>query len=140
METILGAWRLLSFRVHENDGRKVHPYGEDVTGLLLFEKNGYMSEICSGNRRPIVPGVDINLKTDAEKIAIAKDFSASSGRFELQEGKIIFHIEVSLLPALVGTAQERSYRLEDSRLILQAAPVWLGEKSFVANFTWERVA
>ena len=140
MESIIGTWRLHTFEVESSDGSVNHPHGKDVRGLLILEQGGYMAEMITGNRRRATSAIDVNLLADAEKIAVATDVSANSGRFELQGGMLLFHIEVSLLPALIGVSQERFYRINGNRLLLWMSPVSLGERSLTAKSVWERIS
>ena len=62
--------------------------------------------------------------TPAEKVAAMETYAAYAGRYEVreQEQKVIHHVEFSLFPNWIGTAQERFYRFEEDRLVLYTEP------------------
>ena len=42
-EPIVGTWKLESFELQAPDGTISHPYGEAVTGFLVYSPEGVMS-------------------------------------------------------------------------------------------------
>ena len=142
MNSIIGTWKLLSFKVHEfgEDGRVRYPYGSDVSGLLIYDRQGYMSETIAANTRPQVSAIDTSLMVDEEKMAIAEHFSGYAGKFEIQDDTILHHIEVSFHPNRTGTTQEKSYCFDDEKLILRVPPLRFGEKLFEPMSVWERAS
>jgi hypothetical protein len=42
-EQLVGAWKFLSMTARKPDGEVIHPYGEDLYGLLVYTASGHMS-------------------------------------------------------------------------------------------------
>ncbi len=143
MDSILGSWKLVSFKVREIGGdisKVQHPYGTDVSGTLIYEQQGYMCEIIAGNSRPRAAAVDTKLMLDEEKMAIAENFRGFSGTFEVQVDKILHHIHVSFLPRLAGTTQEKNFCFEDEKLVIREPQIRFGEKLLEPVTIWERAS
>lgn len=127
----VGAWRLVSTEFKDADGKLTYPYGPDPQGILTYTADGYMSgAIMDSQRQPFASG-NIFDATDAERAAVAYGYVSYAGRFEVVEGKVLHHVEVSLAPNWLGTTQERGYRLDGDRLTLVAPR---------GTLVWERVA
>jgi len=50
-QDFVGTWRLVEYTFHHEDGTVERPWGEDVTGYLLYTPQGYMSANLSPARR-----------------------------------------------------------------------------------------
>ena len=51
MDSLIGAWRLLSFEFRNKDGQVSYPFGEDAVGYIIYSQDGYVSiTIMSANR------------------------------------------------------------------------------------------
>jgi hypothetical protein len=54
------------------------------------------------------------------------------------EDRVVHHVEVSLFPNWVGSAQVRHYELAGNRLTLSTAPLLQGGRERRAYLVWER--
>ena len=77
--------------------------------------------------------------TVEEKNAAMDTFFSYCGRYEVQDDKVIHHIEVSVFPNWTGMKQERIYSLEGDRLTLSTPPFLVGGIEQTAHLIWERV-
>jgi hypothetical protein len=114
MDSLIGAWRLLSFEFRNKDGQVRYPFGEDAVGYIIYSEDGYLA------------------------ITIMSAFFSYCGRYEVRGDRVIHHLEVSLFPNWIGVDLERIFELEDNRLILSAPLLWSGVEQS-ARTIWERV-
>lgn len=144
-----GTWRLLEYSFHHEDGSVEHPWGDEVSGYLLYTPQGYMSANLSPAHRSWrsrlarltaeVPAAEETGKIALARRGVPRDYIAYSGRFELKEGTIIHHVEVSLFPHWVGLPQVRHYAFSDDQLTLSTPLINSGRSRVVASLRWERV-
>jgi hypothetical protein len=90
--------------------------------------------------RPIFSGPDQSTGTMEEIKTAFEGFVSYYGPYEvdLDNRKVITHVEGSLYPNWVGDNQERFFEFSDNRLILRTLPIQLGEEIFVGILVWER--
>ena len=111
---LVGSWRLVSWENRDADGTVSYPMGRDVQGYIMYNPDGYMSVIITGPDRPAFRDADLGGGTDEERARAAATCIAYCGRYELQAGRVVHYVELSLFPNWVGTTQERF--LESRRL------------------------
>lgn len=138
-EELIGTWRLKSYELKSIDGDCYYPYGSNPKGYLLYNKNGYMSGMISKSDRPHLSKNDIRKLPEKEKSSLSEGFYAYSGKYELQKSKILHKIEVSFIPNLVGTTEERYFQILDNKMILSIPPVIINGKEFILYITWEKM-
>ncbi|MGZ7135475.1 MAG: lipocalin-like domain-containing protein, partial [Methanobacterium sp.] len=51
MESVISTWRLKSFKQRFEEGDLMLPSGENPEGILIYDKDGYMSVIISKSDR-----------------------------------------------------------------------------------------
>lgn len=124
-DSFIGAWSLVSWELRPTrGGEPYYPLGKDSQGLLVYSADGYMSVVLMKPGR--VPNGSPWLfdGTPAEKVAAMESYMSYAGRYEVreQEHKVIHHVEFSLFPNWIGTAQERLFGFEEDRLVLYTEP------------------
>jgi len=135
----IGTWRLVSFHTKRADGQVKYPLGRDAAGYIIYNEDGYVSvAIMNANRSKFASG-DIFGGTTEEKVAAADTYISYCGRYEIQEGKVIHHIEVSFFPNWIGADQERIFEFDGERLSLSTPPFLVGGVQQTAHMVWERV-
>ena len=144
-----GTWRLLEYTFHHEDGAIERPWGDEVSGYLLYTPQGYMSANLSPAHRnwrfrrarlkAEVPAAEEGGMVRLARRGVPRDYIAYSGRFELKDGMIIHHVEVSLFPHWVGFPQHRYYQFTEDQLILRTSSINSGRRRVVAQLRWERV-
>ena len=116
---IVGTWKLVSTEETMKDGatRPFPAFGPRAKGLLVYQRDGYMSAILMN---PDIPKrADSAHPTPEEKLAAADGTFAYAGRYEIDIAKkqIIHLPEAATNPAFVGSRQVRPYVLDGNRLI-----------------------
>ena len=135
-ERLLGAWRLLTWESIGDDGSVDHPMGTDPEGVVVYTPDGTMMTTLGRSGRAPITGGDMLAGPDAERLAAFGSFIAYTSRFRIDGGDVIHHVEMSLFPNWVGTAQRRHVELSaDGRsLVLSSDGRMSGQR-----LTWERI-
>ena len=136
---LVGTWRLASFELRKSDGQISYPFGQDAVGYIIYTADGYMSvAMMTAKRLKFVAG-DILGGSDEEKLAAADTYLSYCGRYEIREGKVIHHIEVSFFPNWIGVDQVRILEFDGKRLSLGTPPLLVGGAQQTAHLIWEPV-
>lgn len=139
--SFVGAWRLLSWENRSTDGRVSYPMGRNVAGYILYTADGYMNvAIMAADRPHFSSGDDALGGTVEERAQAAKTYLSYAGSYEIGDGEILHHVQVSLFPNWVGGTQRRFYELDGDRLTLSTAPMLLAGTERRAYLVWERAA
>lgn len=133
-----GSWRLVSWENRTTDGRVTHPLGKDVSGYILYTADGHMNVAIAAGGRPRFAANDLLAGTAEEWARAAKTYASYAGTYEIGEGEVIHHVEVSLFPNWVGEEQRRFFEFEGDRLTLSTAPMTLAGIESRAYLVWER--
>lgn len=137
--SFVGTWRMLSLETRTADGDIKYPLGRDAIGYLIYTADGYMSaSLMRDGRRNHADG-DRRGGTVEEKLAAAESYISYCGRYEVGEDRVIHHVEVADIPNLVGTSQERFFKLSHGRLSLSTPPTLFEGKQVTGHLVWERV-
>jgi hypothetical protein len=122
-EQLVGAWKFMSMTAKKPNGEVVHPYGEDLYGMLVYTASGHMSFLGMRRDRPQFASDDPFDGTPEEIQTAFEGFDAYCGTYEvdMDKGTITHHVDASRLPGWVGTDQVRHFRFSDDRLILTAS-------------------
>jgi len=136
LDQLVGTWRLDSFELEAPDGTVSHPYGERVTGYLVYTPEGVMSSAFMRADRGA--GGDPDLSR-AETAPSWDAFMAYSGAYRVEGDRILHDVEVSSLAVWIGTVQERWFKIDGDRLHLLTAPLAVGESAPVGRLVWTRV-
>ncbi|KAG9721025.1 hypothetical protein KCU73_g14369, partial [Aureobasidium melanogenum] len=124
---LIGAWKLVSWTIEEESGKKSYPFGENVQGIIMYTPDGFMSA------QIMQPGAqkwhvnDLIGGTQEEKADAMSHYVAYSGPFhvEMDNGKpkLCHSMSVSLFPGWLGDTQERLCNLEGDVLQLSTPPM-----------------
>jgi hypothetical protein len=133
MSTLVGTWKLVSFEETLPSGERIHPYGDNPVGLLIYTETGHMSvQIMTRDRQPLsaVPFEEINA---TEIKAAVAGFTGFCGTYSVDSdtGTVLHRVQCHVLPGSVGKELRRTYELENDRLVLKP--------SDTRSITWERV-
>jgi aminoglycoside phosphotransferase (APT) family kinase protein len=131
--SLVGTWKLVSFKVPNDKGELEDRFGPNPTGFLTYTADGRVSVIMANSRRkPFTswppPAEDAT--------ATFLTFASYAGTYAFSGDKVTHHIEVSLIQALVNTDQVRSVKLEGDRLTLRGGGLLGGG---VTELVWERL-
>jgi len=125
----VGTWKLVDYAFLHEDGTVEKPWGDHVVGYLLYSAEGYMS----GNLSPA------GRRHRVEKASRKRDYIAYAGPYTVEGDTVTHHVEVSLFPNWLGTAQLRYHKREGDRLILCTPPIPSGDGVVAVQLTWEKV-
>jgi hypothetical protein len=109
-QSLVGTWQVVSFEaVSPKTGEREPARGEHPSGYTIFTPEGRMSVLITnaGRKAP---------STDRDRTDLFQSMVAYTGTYRIEGDKWTTKVDVAANPALVGTEQERSFRLEGDRL------------------------
>lgn len=120
MEQLIGTWKLVKYQDVAEDGSIYYPFGEDATGFIMYNLDGYMSAQLMKQGRPAYASGDLHKGTTEEMATAAEGYLAYAGNFEIDEAhSTIYHtMLVSMNPTWLGDTQPREFSLEDDILTI----------------------
>jgi hypothetical protein len=112
-DQFIGAWRLVALEVVDADGTSVHR--GDSTGMFVFTREGRLAVQVMDRTPQAVP------PAEPERYSRG-GYEATFGRYEVDERTHTFtyHVEGSLVRALVGKALLRAYEFKGNQLIVRS--------------------
>lgn len=134
---LVGAWRLVSWQLIDDDGSIDHPLGSDAIGQLMYTESGHVSaQLVRANQAPFASD-DWQRASPAEMVAAWPGYFGYFGTFSVdpERGVVTHHVQAGWFPNLAGTEQVRHYRFEEGLLVLDASTAW-GEVRIV----WQKAA
>jgi hypothetical protein len=129
-ESLVGTWKLVSFKAPNDKGELEDRFGPNPTGFLTYTADGRVSIVMADSRRK--PFASWPPTEDARATFLT--FASYAGTYTFSGDRVTHHIEVCLIQALVNTDQVRSVKLEGDRLTLQGGGV-----CGVTELVWERL-
>lgn len=137
-EDLIGAWQLVRYFVRFADGREATPLGDDAVGRICYTADGHMYGFMARAQRQPFASADRLLAAPAEKAQAFDDCVTYAGRWTLREdGLVVHHVELSLLPNWTGQEQLRIPLLDAQGLEL-AAHIGEGAARRSAIVRWRR--
>ena len=133
-QDIIGTWRTIGHEIVAKDGTVSHPFGPGPHhGNLVYHPNGTVSVlVIRTDPRKLGSG-----SSPAERGAALERCVVYVGHWEIRGNMVVHHIDVSLNPDWVGTAQQRNATLDGDRLVLSPPPDQTGA---TARISWQRVS
>lgn len=135
----VGRWRLLSFEVKAPSGEVTYPLGKDVLGSLVYSQDGYMTASVMRANRAHFSSEEMWAGKPEEKVSAFDSYISYCGRYEVKEGKIIHHVELSLFPNWSGADQERHFEFAGGRLALRTPFISAVGLEQTVQLIWQRV-
>jgi len=138
-EEIIGTWKLVSW-VYENEkGETVDYLGKHATGILMYDKHGYMNAQLMKADRSIFASDSISGAMPDEALGAFNTYLAYFGKYyEEKPGEVVHIVEGSLFPNWIGNKEVRYGRIENNVLILHTPPIPAQGREIVFYITWER--
>jgi hypothetical protein len=144
-DKFVGAWRLVSIETVRPNGEVIYPfYGKHPEGLIMYDRNGWMSVQIVSDPPPTVPTSSSREETIAaspsEKAKALDGYYAYCGTWtlDLANATVTHHIRQSLYPGERGEDAVRHFVLDGDRLILTAKAHEMGE-DHERKLVWQRV-
>jgi Lipocalin-like domain len=137
---LFGVWRLVSTEQRMADGtrRPSRKFGPHGVGFLFYS---YPNRMCAMLVDPSRAHWKSEDDPTAEELRATFDhFNAYTGTFEVnaQEGFLVHHIEVGIVPNETGESAKRYFQFVDEQLVLRPAPP-LPNSMLEYTLTWAKV-
>jgi hypothetical protein len=143
IKKIVGSWKLVSIEATRPNGDVIRDWGQNPTGLLVYDSNGNVTVQFMRDPRPI--SENGALTSDEKKTAFDGYYAYfGSYDFDVNAGTVTHHIKSSLRPFEVGVDYKRFYKLSGNKLTLATPPMRSavagsdGEQR-VYKLIWERI-
>jgi hypothetical protein len=115
-DKIIGTWKLVSVLYEDVQTKERTPVlGEHPKGCQIATPKGRWLALVTGEGRKVP-------ENDADRGAALRSMIAYTGRYQVEGGKITTKVEAAWNEAWVGTEQERFYKFEGDRLLLESPP------------------
>lgn len=116
-EKIVGTWKLVSVVYEDQLTKERTPVlGEHPRGRQIATADGRWLALVTAENRPVP-------KTDEERARALQSMIAYTGRYRVEEGKVITKVEAAWNEAWVGGEQVRMIRFEGDRLFIESPPM-----------------
>ncbi len=135
--SVVGTWRLKRWETRDAGGKVAYPLGPDAVGYLTYTPGGHVFVAIMRAGRPPFAGDDLLGGTPEERAAAAAGYVAYGGRYEVRDGAVIHHVELSLFPNWVGADQLRFAEVAEDELTITTRPLRIGGET-VNRLVWER--
>jgi len=135
-DRIVGTWKLVSVMYEDTQTKELTPVlGAHPRGYQIATPEGRWIALVTADGRPIP-------KTDEERARALRTMIAYSGRYRVEDGKVITKVEVAWNEAWVGSEQVRFLRFEgDDVLHIESPPMPhpnVNDKVVRVIVTWRR--
>jgi Lipocalin-like domain len=133
---IVGTWKLVSVVYEDAQTKERTPVlGEHPRGYQIATPEGRWLALVTADGRPIP-------KTDEERAQALRTMIAYTGRYRVEDGKVITKVEAAWNEAWVGGEQVRFIRFEGNNLLHIESPPMphpnVNNKVVRVIVTWER--
>jgi len=135
-DRIVGTWKLVSVVYEDAQTKERTPVpGEHPRGYQIATPEGRWIALVTADGRPVP-------KTDEDRAKALRTMIAYSGRYRVEDGKVITKVEVAWNEAWVGGEQVRFLRFEgDDLLHIESPPMPhpnVNNKVVRVIVTWQR--
>jgi hypothetical protein len=116
-DKIVGTWTLVSVVYEDQQTKERTPVlGEHPRGRQIATSDGRWLALVTAENRPIP-------KTDQDRARALQTMIAYTGRYRVEDGKVITKVEAAWNEAWVGGEQVRFIRFEGERLFIESPPM-----------------
>ncbi|MCC6778265.1 MAG: lipocalin-like domain-containing protein [Hyphomicrobiales bacterium] len=116
-QRIVGTWTLVSVVYEDQETKAQTPVlGQHPKGRQIATADGRWLALVTGEGRPVP-------KTDEERAQALRSMIAYTGRYRVEDGKVITKVEAAWNEAWVGGEQVRFIRFEGDRLFIESPPM-----------------
>jgi hypothetical protein len=128
MSEVVGTWRLVSTKAHDDAGRSLAPpYGPKATGVVVFQADGRMMTVLCDGRATLPAGEP-------------RQYMSYSGNYIFDGKTLVTRVDASSEVSRVGGEQVRQVRFEDGRLVLNPPRRLFAGVMQHQELVWERIA
>ena len=94
---LVGVWKRTTFvRKYADNGELAKPWGETISGMMIFSVGGHFTMVMNRNDRKAGT-------TDAELAALYRTAFSGGGTYKVDGDKVVCRYDTSSSPAFVGT-------------------------------------
>ena len=116
-QKIVGTWKLVSVVYEDQESKTRTPVlGEHPKGRQIATADGRWLALVTAEGRTVP-------KTDEERAQALRTMIAYTGRYRVEDGKVITKVEAAWNEAWVGGEQTRFIRFEGDRLFIESPPM-----------------
>ena len=116
-QKIVGTWKLVSVVYEDQESKARTPvYSEHPRGRQIATADGLWLALVTAEGRSVP-------KTDEERAQALRTMIAYTGRYRVEDGKVITKVEAAWNEAWVGGEQVRFIRFEGDRLFIESPPM-----------------
>ena len=116
-QKIVGNWKLVSVVYEDQESKARSPvYGEHPRGRQIATADGIWLALVTAEGRTVP-------KTDEERAQALRTMIAHTGRYRVEDGKVVTKVEAAWNEGWVGGEQTRFIRFEGDRLFIESPPM-----------------
>jgi hypothetical protein len=138
MDKFEGSWELIEKFSITSEGEKIHPWGKDVKGMIIYSKGRMAAQLGIKNRYNFNSFDSKSVSKDEAQSAI-NSYISYFGTYHIHDDYIIHKIEQSLFPNWVGHNVKRFYSFEGDLLTLEAKEITLINGLEKTVLVWKRL-
>lgn len=138
---LIGSWKLVSHQWRADDGEIIRPYGENPSGVIMYDRGGHMSVHLASSTRSKFASEDSRRATADEIKAAFHSYNGYFGSYTYDSEKhaVTHHIQSCSIPNWSGVDQLRYVNLEGDILTLSSPPMLRDGKMRRAEGEWQRM-
>ncbi len=139
--SLLGTWRLVSYKAEYSDGSVTDLYGSSPLGIISYDATGHMFVHVMKTDLPKCGTIDRRKCPDKQaRLAFDNSF-AYWGRYEVKpsEKMVLHYVQGASWPDFVGISQSRFIEVSGNRLTIKTPPRKIGGVENVGVLFWERI-
>jgi hypothetical protein len=134
-DQIVGTWKLLSVMYEDQQTKELTPVlGQNPKGSQIATPEGRWLALVTAEGRKVP-------QTDEERAQALRSMISYSGRYRVEDNKVITKVEIAWNESWVGGEQVRFVRFEGDRLYIESPPMPhpnVGGRVVRVIVTWER--
>jgi hypothetical protein len=134
-DQIVGTWKLLSVMYEDQQTKELTPVlGQNPKGSQIATADGRWLALVTAEGRKAP-------QTDEERAQALRSMIAYSGRYRVDDNKVITKVEIAWNESWVGGEQVRFVRFEGDKLYIESPPMPhpnVGGRVVRVIVTWER--
>src|SRR5688572_18240382 len=114
---VVGLWTLVSVVYEDQETKARTPVlGEKPRGRQIATADGRWLALVTAEGRPVP-------KTDEQRAQALRTMISYSGRYRVENGRVVTKVEIAWNEAWVGGEQVRFIRFEGDRLFIESPPM-----------------
>lgn len=138
MTSFPGTYELIEKYSIKIDGTKIHPWDEDVKGMIIYTDTHVSAQLGVRQRNNLTTSNFRDANTEEAQQAFVS-YIAYFGTYTVKHGYVIHDVEQSLFPNWIGHKVKRYYKFEGDLLYLEAKEVASSTGLDKTVLVWKRL-